>query len=74
MTDEQLTPQQRAERDAHKVKASDDLTREAEGREHPAEGHDVRELHPERYDDQGRPKLAEGWHYDEGGNPVEDTP
>lgn len=39
-----LSPQERAERDAHLVKSSDDLIREAEGRPHPPEGHDVRDF------------------------------
>lgn len=72
MTDK--TPQQLAEENAANVKASDDLVREAAGKPHPVEGHDVRDLHPERYDDQGRPLLGEGWHYDDGGKPVEDSP
>lgn len=40
------TPQEIAEETAHLVKSSDDLVREAEGREHPVEGHDVRDYRP----------------------------
>jgi hypothetical protein len=40
-TDDDLTVQQRAERDAHLVVSSDQLIRRAEGREDPPEGHDI---------------------------------
>ena len=40
------TPDEIAEQTVDQVKASDDVAREAEGREHPAEGHDVRDYRP----------------------------
>lgn len=57
MSDEQLTAQQRAERDAHLVKSTDDLGREAAGKPHPVEGHDVRDNQPGVYDEEGRPVV-----------------
>lgn len=57
MTD--LTAQQLAEENADKVRASDDRAREAAGKPHPVEGHDVRENHPELYNEDGTPKLPE---------------
>lgn len=48
-SDDDLTPQQRAERDAHLVVSSDQLVRRAEGREDPEEGHDVAEWAAERW-------------------------
>ena len=45
-----LTPQERAERDAHLVRSSDDLTRAAAGIETPEDGHDVRDYRPEIYE------------------------
>lgn len=48
--DDDLSPQQRAERDAHLVVSSDMLMRKAAGQPEPEEGHDVgewmREHHP----------------------------
>lgn len=49
-SDDDLSPQERAERDAHLVKSSDDMMREAAGKPHPPEGHDVREWHPELFE------------------------
>ena len=40
------SPQQVAEETAGQVKASDDVAREAASREHPEEGHDVRDYRP----------------------------
>lgn len=40
------TPQELAEETAGQVKSSDDRARESAGREHPAEGHDVRDYRP----------------------------
>ena len=40
------TPQQIAEETAGDVRSSDDMLRESEGREHPVEGHDVRDYRP----------------------------
>jgi hypothetical protein len=39
--DDDLSPQQRAERDAHLVESSDQVIRRLEGREDPPEGHDI---------------------------------
>jgi hypothetical protein len=47
--DDGLTPDQRAERDAHLVKSTDDLIREAEGIPHPEPGHDVNDYRPEQF-------------------------
>ena len=45
------SPEQIAEETAGDVKASDDLAREAAGRPHPEEGHDVRDYRPIPTDD-----------------------
>lgn len=49
MDDNDLSPQERAERDAHLVVSSDQLMRRAAGRPDPEEGHDVGEYLRENY-------------------------
>jgi hypothetical protein len=49
MDDNDLSPQERAERDAHLVVSSDQLMRRAAGRPDPEEGHDVGEYMREHY-------------------------
>lgn len=45
-TSDGTTAARRAEETAGNVKAGDDIAREAAGREHPEEGHDVRDYRP----------------------------
>jgi len=61
--DDNLSPQERAERDAHLVKSTDDLAREAAGIPHPEPGHDageyLRRTHPALYAEPEGPSLEQ---------------